>query len=41
MIGESNDCEVFLKSVNYLDTTMIYAMVNQTNVKNSHRKFIG
>ena len=24
-----------------IDTTMSYAMVNQTNVKNSHRKFIG
>ena len=24
-----------------IDTTMHYAMVNQTNVKNSHRKFIG
>ncbi|GHV09544.1 phage integrase [Clostridia bacterium] len=24
-----------------IDTTMTYAMVNQTNVKNSHRKFIG
>ena len=24
-----------------IDTTMYYAMVNQTNVKNSHRKFIG
>lgn len=24
-----------------IDTTMQYAMVNQTNVKNSHRKFIG
>jgi site-specific recombinase XerD len=24
-----------------IDTTMRYAMVNQTNVKNSHRKFIG
>lgn len=24
-----------------LDTTLQYAMVNQTNVKNSHRKFIG
>jgi len=24
-----------------IDTTMNYAMVNQTNVKNSHRKFIG
>lgn len=24
-----------------IDTTMAYAMVNQTNVKNSHRKFIG
>ncbi|MCL2066778.1 MAG: tyrosine-type recombinase/integrase [Treponema sp.] len=24
-----------------IDTTMFYAMVNQTNVKNSHRKFIG
>ena len=24
-----------------LDTTLQYAMVNQSNVKNSHRKFIG
>lgn len=24
-----------------IDTTMLYAMVNQSNVKNSHRKFIG
>ena len=24
-----------------IDTTMHYAMVNQSNVKNSHRKFIG
>jgi site-specific recombinase XerD len=24
-----------------IDTTMTYAMVNQTNVKNSHRKYIG
>ncbi|TLQ07964.1 hypothetical protein FEZ44_12660 [Lactococcus cremoris] len=24
-----------------IDTTMHYAMVNQANVKNSHRKFIG
>jgi site-specific recombinase XerD len=24
-----------------IDTTMHYAMVNQVNVKNSHRKFIG
>lgn len=24
-----------------IDTTMHYAMVNQTNVKNSHRKYIG
>jgi len=24
-----------------IDTTMHYAMVNQTNVKNSHRKFVG
>ena len=24
-----------------IDTTMTYAMVNQTNVKSSHRKFIG
>jgi site-specific recombinase XerD len=24
-----------------IDTTMTYAMVNQANVKNSHRKFIG
>ena len=24
-----------------IDTTMQYAMVNQNNVKNSHRKFIG
>ena len=24
-----------------IDTTMTYAMVNQTNVRNSHRKFIG
>lgn len=24
-----------------IDTTMHYAMVNQTNVKNAHRKFIG
>ena len=24
-----------------IDTTMQYAMVNQSNVKNSHRKFIG
>ena len=24
-----------------IDTTMQYAMVNQTNVKNAHRKFIG
>lgn len=23
-----------------IDTTMEYAMVNQTNVKNSHRKYI-
>ncbi|MDN6497254.1 MAG: tyrosine-type recombinase/integrase, partial [Tetragenococcus koreensis] len=24
-----------------IDTTMHYAMVNQLNVKNSHRKYIG
>ena len=24
-----------------LDTTLQYAMVNQSNVKNSHRKYIG
>lgn len=24
-----------------IDTTMHYAMVNQANVKNSHRKYIG
>jgi len=24
-----------------IDTTMHYAMVNQANVKNSHKKFIG
>ena len=24
-----------------IDTTMQYALVNQTNVKNAHRKFIG
>jgi integrase/recombinase XerD len=24
-----------------IDTTMLYAMVNQTNVKNSHKKYIG
>ena len=24
-----------------IDTTMRYAMVNQNNVKNSHRKYIG
>jgi site-specific recombinase XerD len=24
-----------------IDTTMHYAMVNQTHVKNAHRKFIG
>jgi site-specific recombinase XerD len=24
-----------------IDMTMTYAMVNQANVKNSHRKFIG
>jgi len=24
-----------------IDTTMEYAMVNQNNVKNSHRKYVG
>jgi hypothetical protein len=24
-----------------IDTTMHYALVNQSNVKNAHRKFIG
>ena len=24
-----------------IDTTMVYAQVNQSNVKNSHRKYIG
>ncbi len=26
---------------NKIDTTMEYAMINQNNVKNSHRKYIG
>ena len=24
-----------------IDTTFMYAMVNQTNVKNAHKKFLG
>lgn len=24
-----------------IDTTLMYAMVNQTNVKNAHKKFLG
>lgn len=30
--------ELFVEKV--IDTTMEYAMVNQNNVKNSHRKYI-